>query len=77
MVIPKEIRQSLGIKPGDEVVVEEDETGALVRRAPTVKSLRGMLAGGSGSGTAELEAERKRERDLEEAKARQWNAGRG
>lgn len=32
VTIPKEIREELGIQPGDEVVFEETETGYVVRK---------------------------------------------
>ena len=32
VTIPKEVREELGIQPGDEVVFEETETGYVVRK---------------------------------------------
>ena len=32
VTIPKEIRETLGIKPGDEVVFEETDTGYAIRK---------------------------------------------
>ena len=57
-MIPKRIRKSLGIEPGDEVVVEEAEGEARVRRVPR-SGLRGMLK--DGASTADIEAEHRAE----------------
>lgn len=55
VVIPKRVRDALGIRPGDEVVVEEQDGEARVRRLSGV-SAWGMLAG-EGDMLADLEAE--------------------
>jgi len=76
VVIPKQIRDQLQLRPGDKVLVhaEQDEVrirkaiaGAAERRA-IVASLRGALAAGP-SPTAALEAERRRDREREDRKA--------
>ena len=59
VVIPKAVRDRLGIRPGDEVVVTEDERGALVQPVARVRDLRGAFAG-LGLGAA-LEADRRTE----------------
>jgi len=84
VVIPKEIRELIGIAPGDEVVFETDGTEVRIhrladdpgRRAADIKALRGAWADTARGGTAELEAERRAERELEERKARRWGVGR-
>jgi AbrB family looped-hinge helix DNA binding protein len=60
VVIPKEIRERLGIEPGDEVAFDED--GSCVRVIPLrpAATLRGRFAH-SGM-TARLEADRHAER---------------
>jgi AbrB family looped-hinge helix DNA binding protein len=45
VVIPKKMRDELGIEPGDEVVVSLSESGVLIQSVHTTKSLRGMFAG--------------------------------
>lgn len=83
VVIPKAIRDEIGIKPGDEVTFEPDGSEVRLRRVEDdperrveeIKALRGAWAE-SGAGTAELVEERRRERDLEERKARRWGVGR-
>jgi AbrB family looped-hinge helix DNA binding protein len=84
VVIPKAIRDEIGIKPGDEVTFEpngsevrvrrvEDDPG---RRAADIKALRGIWSDTRGGGTEELLEERRRERELEERKAQGWGVGR-
>ena len=34
VTIPKEIREALGVQPGDEVTFEEDESGYTIRKQP-------------------------------------------
>lgn len=83
VVIPKAIRDQIGIEPGDEVVFEPDGRDVRVRRvaddpaarAREVKALRGAWADGAG-GTDDLLAERRREREAEERKAQRWGVGR-
>lgn len=84
VVIPKGIRDELGIEPGDEVDVERRGTEAVIRRhrvsaaerRERIAGLRGMLADLPGGGTKELEAIRREERQLEERKDRRRGAGR-
>jgi AbrB family looped-hinge helix DNA binding protein len=77
VVIPKAIRDQIGIEPGDEVTFEPrgkevrihrlaDDAEARRRR---IDALRGAWAGIPGLSTKDLEAERRRERELEERKA--------
>ncbi|MEZ5078189.1 MAG: AbrB/MazE/SpoVT family DNA-binding domain-containing protein [Solirubrobacterales bacterium] len=84
VVIPKAIRDEIGIKPGDEVTFEPDGQDVRVRRVEDdqvkrtegVKALRGIWADVPGAGTKELLEERRRERELEESKAQRWGVGR-
>ena len=63
VVIPKEIRDRLGIAPGDEVVFIPDGDGVRIQPAPEVASLAGAFAGEPL--TADLEAEHRRELEHE------------
>jgi AbrB family looped-hinge helix DNA binding protein len=84
VVIPKAIRERLGIEPGDEVVFEPDGAEVRIRRladeeprrAAAIRSLRGIWADTPGGGTAALEAERRAEREREERRARSWGVDR-
>jgi AbrB family looped-hinge helix DNA binding protein len=84
VVIPKAIRDEIGIKPGDEVTFEPSGSEVRVRRAEDdperraeeIRALRGIWAKTPGVGTAELLEERRRERELEERKAQRWGVGR-
>jgi AbrB family looped-hinge helix DNA binding protein len=84
VVIPKAIRDEIGIKPGDEVIFEPNGSEVRVRRveddpnrrADEIRTLRGIWAGADGGGTDELMAERRRDREAEERKARRWGVGR-
>ncbi len=84
VVIPKAIREEIGIKPGDEVTFEPDGREVRVRRveddqaqrAESVGALRGIWAEAAGGGTEELLEERRRERELEERKAQRQGVGR-
>jgi AbrB family looped-hinge helix DNA binding protein len=83
VVIPKAIRDRIGIRPGDEVAFDSDGDEVRIRRvadvaaqhADQVKSLRGIWAG-DGTGTDALVAERRREREVEEGKAQGRGVGR-
>jgi antitoxin PrlF len=78
VVIPKAIRDEIGIKPGDEVIFEPDGKDVRVRRVADdsgarrerVEALHGIWAGIPGLGTDDLLALRREERELEERKAR-------
>ena len=83
VVIPKAIRERIGIRPGDEVSFEAEGDEVRIRRtenvaagrADRIRALRGAWAG-DGSGTDALVAERRLERELEERKARTHGRGR-
>ena len=83
VVIPKAIRDRIGIRPGDEVAFDSDSEEVRIRRvedieasrADRIKALRGTWAGGE-AGTDALLAERRKERELEERKAEERGVGR-
>ena len=70
VVVPKKIRDRLGIKPGDEVIVSEADGEARVRKALTLDELRGIL--GPPTGMADWDEEKRRERELEDRKDREF-----
>ena len=82
-MIPKAIRDRLGLRPGDRVVVGQSDEEVRVRKAVSDPArrraisagLRGALAGGP-SLTASLERDRRAEREREERKYAEWHAGR-
>jgi AbrB family looped-hinge helix DNA binding protein len=83
VVIPKAIRDRIGIRPGDEVAFDADGDEVRIRRVADVaagqvdaiKALRGIWSG-EETGTDALTAERRRERELEERKAQDRGVGR-
>ena len=84
VVIPKAIRDQIGIEPGDEVTFEPAGQEVRVRRVgddPAARSrevadLRGAWADSTGGGTDDLLRERRAEREAEERKAQRWGVGR-
>jgi AbrB family looped-hinge helix DNA binding protein len=84
VVIPKAIRDELGIKPGDEVTFEPDGGEIRVRRvgedpvqlSQDLKRLRGLWTDTASGGTSDLLEERRKERELEEEKAGRHGVGR-
>jgi AbrB family looped-hinge helix DNA binding protein len=78
VVIPKSIRDRLGISPGDEVVVEQEGRGVRIRlqaddveaRRERIRALRGISAGTPG--LPGLEADKRKEREREERKEREF-----
>ena len=68
VVIPKSIRERLGIEPGDEVFVEQEGDHIEIRRANEPVELLGLLADLPGGGTDALLAARREDQELEEAK---------
>lgn len=71
IVIPKEIRDELGIQPGESVRIERTDREVRVRRLLALDELQGTFAATPG-GTADLEAEHRRELEAEEQRARRW-----
>jgi len=84
VVIPKAIREEIGIEPGDEVAFEADGVDVRIRRAADepearareIRALRGAWAEVPGVGTQDLMAERRAEREREERKAQRWGVAR-
>jgi AbrB family looped-hinge helix DNA binding protein len=73
VVVPKRIRDRLGIRPGQRVRVEEIGGDVRVRKLATLEELRGIFKDAPGRGTKDLEQQRRRDRELEERKMRRWN----
>jgi len=71
VVIPKRVRERLGLKPGDEVVVEAVDGEARVRRLDDEVPLRGMFAGGPDV-LADLEAEHREELERDDRRWGSW-----
>lgn len=71
VVIPKRVRERLGLKPGDEVVVEAVDGEARVRRLDDEVPLRGMFAGGPDV-LADLEADHREELARDYRKRGSW-----
>lgn len=77
VVIPKAIREEIGIEPGDEVIFEPNGREVRIHRLADekeerhkrIEALRGAWAGIPGLSTKDLEAERREEREREERKA--------
>lgn len=84
VVIPKAIRDQLGIQPGDEVTFEPDGNEVRVRRAEDdpalrareIKALRGAWADSPGGGTDDLIKARREEREAEDRNTQRWDLGR-
>ena len=83
VVIPKAIRDRIGIRPGDEVAFDSEGAEVRIRRvehaqADRVDRIRGLRGAWSegGAGTDALLAERRSERELEERKAEERGVGR-
>lgn len=83
VVIPKAIRERIGIRPGDEVAFDSDDQEVRIRRvadvdanrADRIKALRGIWSD-EDNGTDALLAERRKERELEERMAQERGVGR-
>ena len=77
VVIPHEIRERYGIRPGDKVHIID--YGGQIALVPALKDpihdLRGMFKGGPSLTQALLE-DRRKEREREEEKMKRWE-GRG
>lgn len=63
VVIPKAIRDELGIRPGDEVVVMREGRAVRIVAAATLMDLRGALAGSPLTEMLEEEHRRELEKD--------------
>ncbi|RMD96068.1 MAG: AbrB/MazE/SpoVT family DNA-binding domain-containing protein [Calditrichaeota bacterium] len=75
IIIPKEIREKIGLEPGMRVAFVEDNGNIRLVPVPKnpVKYARGMLKRyGEGSLTKLLLEERKKDKEREEAKVARW-----
>jgi len=72
VVLPKDMRDELGIAPGDEVMFDQTDDRIVVRKARTkdeiVDSLFGALAGPGKPLTELLVESRRRDREREDRK---------
>jgi len=68
VVIPKPIRDNLGIRPGDRVVVDQDGPDVRISKAVRAEDLRGSLPPSEVDPLAVLMDERRRDREGEERK---------
>lgn len=66
VVIPKEIRDRLGLRPGDRVRVEQEGNGVRVSKAVTVDQLVGSLPPSEVNPLEVLLEERRRDRERED-----------
>ena len=66
VVVPKRIRERLGIQPGDEVTVEEGDGFVAIHKVGPSESLRGALRNSETDLLAELEREHREEIEAEE-----------
>lgn len=77
VVIPAEVREKIGLKPGDKVLVRlADDNRVTIEPVPDdpITALRGILKGGS-SLTKALLRERRKDRQREEKKAARFLRG--
>jgi AbrB family looped-hinge helix DNA binding protein len=76
VVLPKELRDDLGIKPGDEVVFDKRDEEIVVRRAKTKRELLDELVGSLPPSDVDplevLLEERRLDREREERKFRDF-----
>jgi AbrB family looped-hinge helix DNA binding protein len=72
VVLPKELRDRHGLRPGDDVVFDDADGDIRIRRAKTkaeiIESLRGSLAGPGKPLTELLVESRRRDREREDRK---------
>lgn len=69
VVIPKELRDELGILPGDLVDFERVEGGVVVHRVPSPRQLMGRFSDGPDL-VADLMEDKRRERERERRRGR-------
>lgn len=69
-MIPQDVRDELGVRPGDRVSVRSENGEVRVRRLTDVKALRGSLG---RAPMADLEKAHADEVKLEEKKADRWS----
>jgi AbrB family looped-hinge helix DNA binding protein len=66
VVLPKRIRELLGIRPGDAVTVDEIEGEIRIRKAQATTGLRGLLKGTDADLVGSLEADHRWEIEHDE-----------
>lgn len=76
VVIPKHVRDALGIEPGDDVVFQQVDDGVVVRRALPVGQIRGMCRG-NGSTLGDWQRHKEAELELEAQRAGRMPAAAG
>jgi AbrB family looped-hinge helix DNA binding protein len=76
VVLPKRIRERLGIKPGDSVAVEQRDDEVRIRRVDLKDDLFGSLPASDLDPLRELEAEHRRELAFEQPRADESRLGR-
>jgi len=69
VVIPKPIRDRLGLRPGDRVRVEQEGSGVRLSRAVTVDELVGSLPPSDVNPLEALMEERRRDRAREDSRS--------
>lgn len=72
LVLPAELRRRLGLRPGDELTISEEDEGVLrvESRRAAARSLIGSAGRGKRSALEELRAERRRQAAAEERDAK-------
>ncbi len=65
VVIPKRLREQLGIEPGERVQVELGDGAVTIRKSASIELLRGLLPP-THEGMADLEREHRDELEREE-----------
>lgn len=75
VVLPKPVRERLGIRPGDEVEVSDDGEEVAIRKVVPARAPRGILAdpGDPEPLTRTLEAEHRWEMARDEMRIEEWN----
>jgi AbrB family looped-hinge helix DNA binding protein len=71
VVIPKEIRDQLGIRSGERVRIDREGGEVRVRRILSLDDLQGVFAGSETCDTAALEREHREETRREERAAKE------
>jgi AbrB family looped-hinge helix DNA binding protein len=75
VVLPKSVRERLGIQVGDEVTVEESDGEIRIRKAPELATLRGLLSDPSEEIplTRQLELDHRWEIAHDEMRQAEWD----
>lgn len=77
VVVPKRVREEVGLRPGDEVVVESEDSEVRIRRVARPTRLLGMLADSQHDLLADLESDHRWEIERDEVRAQEGTAGNG